>query len=55
MRLTYVNLIVPVNLRWTSSIFRDDGKHKTTMPFNNWPEDSCSFPRKTMKSLSRLG
>lgn len=53
-RATYVNRILPVNLRWISSIFRGWVRHRTTVPFNRWPEDSCSFPRKTMKSFSRL-
>lgn len=54
MGKTHAMRKVPVSLRWTSSTFKGAGRHNTTTPFSNWPDDSCSLPRKTMKSLSRL-
>lgn len=33
---------------------RDDCRHRTRTPLRSWPVDSCSVPRKTIKSLSNL-
>lgn len=51
---THFNLSVPTSRRCTSSTFRACGRHSTTVPFSNCPEDSWSLPRKTKKSLSSL-
>lgn len=52
---THFNLSVPISLRCTSSIRSGAGRHRTTVPLRSCPDDSWSLPRKTMKSLLRLG
>lgn len=45
---------LPVIRRCTSSIFKADGRQRTTTPLSIWLEASLSAPRRTMTSFSSL-
>ena len=45
---------VPVRRSLICSHLSGCERQRTTTPLMSWPADSCSLPRKTIKSFSRL-